>query len=172
FIAFEVMLCVSYVLITMGGRRDQVRTGMTYVVINLAASTLLVTTIALIYAATGTLNLAVVALRLAEVPSGLRHVFATMLFISFGIKSAIFPLFFWLPDSYTTAPVTITAVFAGLLTKVGVYAIIRTQMLLFPGDHVMATFVLTIAALTMVAGVLGAIAQDDMKRILSFHIVS
>lgn len=172
YVAFEVMLCVSYVLITMGGRRDQVRSGMTYVVINLAASTLLVTTIALIYAATGTLNLADVALRLDEVPHGLRDLFATMLFLAFGIKSAVFPLFFWLPDSYTTAPVTITAVFAGLLTKVGVYAIIRTQTLLFPGDELMAPLILSIAALTMVVGVFGAIAQDDMKRILSFHIVS
>jgi len=172
FVAFEVMLSVSYVLITMGGRRDQVRAGMTYVVINLAASTMLVTTIALIYAATGSLNLADVALRLDTVPHGLRQVFATMLFLTFGIKSAIFPLFFWLPDSYTTAPVTITAVFAGLLTKVGVYAIIRTQTLLFPADHALSTLVLAVAALTMIAGVLGAIAQDDMKRILSFHIVS
>ncbi len=172
FVAFEVMLCASYVLITMGARKQQVRTGITYVVINLAASTLLVTTIALIYAATGSLNMADVALRLAEVPPGLRTVFAVLLFVTFGIKAAIFPLFFWLPDSYTTAPVTITAVFAGLLTKVGVYAIIRTQTLLFPGEELLLPLMMTVAALTMVTGVLGAIAQDDMKRILSFHIIS
>src|SRR5690606_3782662 len=83
-----------------------------------------------------------------------------------------FPLFFWLPDAYPTAPVTVTAVFAGLLTKVGVYAIIRTQTLFFPSGGEVATVVLVVAALTMVVGVLGAIAQDDMKRILSFHIVS
>jgi multicomponent Na+:H+ antiporter subunit D len=171
FVAFEVMLSVSYVLITLGGRREQVQSGMTYVVINLAASTLLVATIALIYAATGSLNMADVAVKLDEVPAGLRMLLGVMLFVTFGIKAAIFPLFFWLPDSYPTAPVAVTAVFAGLLTKVGVYAIIRTQTLLFAGDA-SGTLILLVAGLTMVVGVLGAIAQDDMKRILSFHIVS
>ena len=82
----------------------------------------------------------------------------------------MFPLFFWLPDSYPTARSPVTAVFAGLLTKVGVYAIVRTQTLLFPDPS--STLLLWIAALTMVVGVLGAIAQNDVKRILSFHIVS
>jgi multicomponent Na+:H+ antiporter subunit D len=171
FVAFEVMLSVSYVLITLGGRRDQVRSGMTYVVINLAASTLLVATVAFIYASTGSLNMADVAERIQLVPPGLRNALGAMLFITFGIKAAIFPLFFWLPDSYPTAPVTVTAVFAGLLTKVGVYAIIRTQTLIFPGGDG-AAIVLAVAATTMVVGVFGAIAQDDIKRILSFHIVS
>lgn len=172
YVAFEVMLSASYVLLTLGGRRDQVRSGMSYVIINLAASTLLVTTIALIYAATGSVNMAHVAVRLQDLAPGIRDLFGVMLFITFGIKAAIFPLFFWLPDSYPTAPVTVTAVFAGLLTKVGVYSIIRTQTLLFPGDQVTTAVVLFAAGATMIAGVLGAIAQDDMKRILSFHIVS
>jgi multicomponent Na+:H+ antiporter subunit D len=171
FVAFEVMLCVSYVLITLGGRREQVRTGMTYVVINLAASTLLVTTVGFIYAATGSVNMADVAVRLDEVPDGLRATLGALLFITFGIKAAIFPLFFWLPDSYPTAPVSVTAVFAGLLTKIGVYAIVRTQTLMFPSEGAV-TLVLLVAAATMVVGVFGAIAQNDMKRILSFHIVS
>ena len=95
-----------------------------------------------------------------------------LLLVVFGIKAAVFPLFFWLPDSYPTAPSPVTAVFAGLLTKVGVYAIIRTQTLLFPPDARPATLLLVVAGATMVVGVLGAIAQDDIKRILSFHIVS
>ena len=90
----------------------------------------------------------------------------------FGIKAALFPLYFWLPDSYPTAPSAVTAIFAGLLTKVGVYAIIRTQTLLFPADSRPATLILVIAGATMVVGVLGAIAQDDVKRIFSFYIVS
>jgi multicomponent Na+:H+ antiporter subunit D len=77
-----------------------------------------------------------------------------------------------LPDSYPTAPSPITAVFAGLLTKVGVYAMVRTQLLLFPEDSRPATLLLVIACATMVVGVLGAIAQDDIRRILSFTIVS
>ncbi|MEW6152421.1 MAG: Na+/H+ antiporter subunit D [Actinomycetota bacterium] len=171
FVAFEIMLVASYVLITLGGRREQVRSGITYVVINLLASTLLITTIGLIYAATGSVNMADVAVRLAEVPEGVRRALGAMLLVTFGIKAAIFPLFFWLPDSYPTAPAPVTAVFAGLLTKIGVYAIIRTQTLLFPGDGP-SPLLLAAAASTMVVGVLGAIAQDDMKRILSFHIVS
>jgi multicomponent Na+:H+ antiporter subunit D len=95
-----------------------------------------------------------------------------LLLVVFGIKAAVFPLFFWLPDSYPTAPSPITAVFAGLLTKVGVYAIVRTQLLLFTDDTRPATLLLLIAAATMVVGVLGAIAQDDIRRILSFTIVS
>jgi multicomponent Na+:H+ antiporter subunit D len=84
----------------------------------------------------------------------------------------VFPLFFWLPDSYPTAPSPITAIFAGLLTKVGVYAIVRTQLLLFTDDTRPATLLLIVAGATMVIGVLGAIAQDDIRRILSFSIVS
>lgn len=171
FVAFEVMLCVSYVLITLGGRSEQVRSGMTYVVINLVASSILVVAVGLTYAATGSLNMADVAVRLEDVPPGVRNMLSAMFFVSFGIKAAIFPLFFWLPDSYPTAPVTVTAVFAGLLTKLGVYAIIRTQTLLFPQEEA-GPAVLIVAAATMVVGVLGAIAQVDMKRILSFHIVS
>jgi multicomponent Na+:H+ antiporter subunit D len=94
------------------------------------------------------------------------------LFVVFGIKAALFPLFSWLPDSYPTAPSPITAVFAGLLTKVGVYAIIRTQTLFLDPGTRPGTLILVVASITMLVGVLGAIAQDDIPRILSFHIVS
>lgn len=171
FVSFEMMLTASYVLLTLGGRREQVRAGMTYVVISLLASTLFVTALALLYAATGTVNLADLAVKLATLPSGVRMAFSLLLIVVFGIKAALFPLFFWLPDSYPTAPSPITAVFAGLLTKVGLYAIVRTQTLLFPND-LPTTVLLVIAGMTMVVGVLGAIAQDDVKRILSFSIVS
>jgi multicomponent Na+:H+ antiporter subunit D len=172
YVAFEMMLTASYVLITLGGRRDQVRTGMTYVVINLIASILFVMVVAFLYAATGTVNLADLSVKIAELPSEVRTTAALLMFIVFGIKAAVFPLFFWLPDSYPTAPAPVTAVFAGLLTKVGVYVIIRTQLLLIPPEDRPAGLILVVAALTMVVGVLGAIAQDDVKRILSFHIVS
>jgi len=171
FVAFEMMLTASYVLLTLGGRREQVRSGTTYVVISLLASTLFVTAVALLYSATGTVDLALLSERVASLQPAVRSAFAVLLVVVFGIKAALFPLFFWLPDSYPTAPSPITAVFAGLLTKVGVYAIIRTQLLLFPSD-VPATLLLVLAGATMVVGVLGAIAQDDVKRILSFDIVS
>ncbi|MFP5318166.1 MAG: Na+/H+ antiporter subunit D [Acidimicrobiia bacterium] len=172
FVAFEVMLMASYVLITLGGRADQVRSGMTYVVISLIASTLFLLTLAFVYASTGTVNLADLSVKVADLPDGVRAALAVLLIVVFGIKSAIFPLFFWLPDSYPTAPTPVTAVFAGLLTKVGVYALLRSQTLLFPGDTQPGTLLLVVAGLTMVVGVLGAITQNDIKRILSFHIVS
>lgn len=171
FVAFEIMLSASYVLITLGATRNQVRSGMTYVVISLVASVLFVSASGLIYAATGTLNMADLAVRLSTLSPVLRQALGLLFLGVFGIKAGIFPLFFWLPDSYPTAPSPVTAIFAGLLTKVGVYAIIRTQTLMFatPGP---STFLLIIASATMLIGVLGAIAQDDVKRILSFHIVS
>jgi multicomponent Na+:H+ antiporter subunit D len=172
FVAFEVMLMASYVLITLGGRAEQVRSGMTYVVISLLASTLFLLAIAFLYASTGTVNLADLSTKVADLPSGVRSGLALLLVVVFGIKSAIFPLFFWLPDSYPTAPTPVTAVFAGLLTKVGVYALLRTQTLLFPADTQPGAVLLVVAGLTMVVGVFGAITQNDIKRILSFHIVS
>ncbi len=172
FVSFEIMLTASYVLITLGASRDQVRSGMTYVVISVLASTLFVTAVGLVYAATGTVNMAELATRLDDIPDGVRTSLGLLFLVLFGIKAAIFPLFFWLPDSYPAAPTPVTAIFAGLLTKVGVYAIIRTQILLFAPDDGSSVILLWIAAATMVVGVLGAIAQDDVKRILSFHIVS
>jgi len=171
FVAIEMMLTASYVLITLGGRLEQVRSGMTYVVISLAASVLFLLALALTYAAAGTVNMADLADHIAALPPGLQSGLAGLFLIVFGIKAGIFPLFFWLPDSYPTAPSPVTAIFAGLLTKVGVYAIIRTQTLLFP-DVLPTWLLLVIAGLTMSVGVLGAIAQDDVKRILSFLIIS
>ena len=172
FVAIEVMLTASYVLMTLGGRLEQVRPGMTYVVISLTASVLFLLTLAFIYAATGTMNLADLVGRIADLPAGVRAALAGLLLVVFGIKAALFPLYFWLPDSYPTAPAAVTAIFAGLLTKVGLYAIIRTQTLLFPSDSRPATLLLVVAGLTMIVGILGAIAQEDIKRIFSFYIIS
>jgi multicomponent Na+:H+ antiporter subunit D len=173
FVAFEVMLIASYVLLTLAGRNEQVRPAMTYVVVSLLSSTLFVTVVALLYAATGTVNMADLAVRIADVPESVRTALGLLLLVVFGIKAAIFPLFFWLPDSYPTAPASITAVFAGLLTKIGMYAMIRTQTVIFAGVREGPDLLLLfLAGATMLVGVLGAIAQDDVKRILSFHIVS
>ncbi len=171
FVAFEMMLAASYVLLTLGGRADQVRSGMTYVVISLVASAMFITALALLYASTGTVNMADLAQRIPELSPGVRTAFSLLLILVFGVKAGLFPLFFWLPDSYPTAPGPVTAIFAGLLTKVGVYAIIRTQTLLFPPESQQGTVLLIIGGLTMAVGVLGALAQDDLKRLLSFHIV-
>jgi multicomponent Na+:H+ antiporter subunit D len=171
FVAFEMMLAASYVLLTLGGRADQIRGGMTYVVISLVASAMFITALALLYASTGTVNMADLAQRIPELSPGIRTGFSLLLILVFGVKAGLFPLFFWLPDSYPTAPGPVTAIFAALLTKVGVYAIIRTQTLLFPPESQQGTVLLIVGGLTMVVGVLGALAQDDLKRLLSFHIV-
>ncbi len=170
FVWFEVLLMSSYVLLTLEGNDGQIRSGTTYIALNVIESAVLVTGVALIFAATGTLNMAELPQRLAALPGGVRLGLNLLLLIAFGLKAAVFPLFSWLPDSYPSAPSPVSAVFAGLLTKVGVYAIVRTQTLLFPGSN--RTLLLVVAGLTMVIGVLGAIAQSDMKRILSFHIIS
>ena len=106
-----------------------------------------------------------------SVPSSVSLMIQLLLLTTFSIKAAVFPLSFWLPDSYPTAPAPVTAVFAGLLTKVGVYAIIRTQTLLFP-DSPLTDLLLWAAMATLLVGILGAVAQSDMKRMLSFTLVS
>ncbi len=170
FVGFEVMLIASYVLLTLGGGGAQIRSGMTYVVINVLASTLLLATVGLIYGATGTVNMAELASRFGELPESTQTALGILLISVFAVKAALFPFFFWLPDSYPTAPVAVTAVFAGLLTKVGIYTLIRSTTIL---DLDSARWVLVMAAtLTMIVGVVGAIVQGDIKRILSFHIIS
>ncbi|MBM9434030.1 Na+/H+ antiporter subunit D [Flaviflexus equikiangi] len=171
FVGFEILLAASFVLITMGGTRARIRSGTVYVVVSMLSSIVFLIAIVMTYAATGTLNFAQLATRLQEIDPGVSLALQAMLLVAFGIKAALFPLHAWLPDSYPTAPAPVTAVFAGLLTKVGVYAIIRTQVLLFPQGRL--DDVLSVAAiLTMVVGILGAVTQRDIKRMLSFTLVS
>ncbi len=171
YVGFEILLAASFVLITLGGSRDRIRSGTIYVVVSLVSSVLFLLAIALIYAAVGTVSFAHLAERLADLDPSLRTVLHLTLLAAFGIKAAVFPLSAWLPDSYPTAPAPVTAVFAGLLTKVGVYAIIRTETLLFPGDD-LTTLLAWVALATMLVGILGAVAQNDLKRMLSFTLVS
>jgi multicomponent Na+:H+ antiporter subunit D len=171
FVSFEILLFASYVLLTLGGTGPRVRAGTIYVVVNVLASMMFLASVAAVYAATGSLNLAQLAERIADLPTWVALVLQLMLLVTFAIKAAVFPLSFWLPDSYPTAPTPVTAVFAGLLTKVGVYAILRMQSLLFP-DSPLSTLLLVAALLTMIVGILGAVAQTDLKRMLSFTLVS
>jgi len=171
FVGFEILLAASYVLLTLGASAERVRAGVSYTVVSMVSSLVFLIGIALAYAATGTLNLAQLAVRMDTVPDGVRNTVFAVFLVAFGIKAAVFPLSSWLPDSYPTAPAPVTAVFAGLLTKVGVYAIIRFHSLVFPGGA-MDDVLLVAALLTMLVGILGAIAQSDIKRILSFTLVS
>jgi multicomponent Na+:H+ antiporter subunit D len=171
FVSFEMLLFASYVLLTLGGTGARIRAGTIYVVVNVVSSSLFLISLATVYSATGSLNLAQLAGRIDSLPAPVSLVIQLLLLTTFSIKAAVFPLSFWLPDSYPTAPAPVTAVFAGLLTKVGIYAIIRTQTLLFP-DSPLTDLLLAAALLTLVVGILGAVAQTDIKRMLSFTLVS
>ena len=174
YVWFELMLLASFVLIVLGGRRAQLEGGIKYVTLSLLASILLLAAIGLTYGAAGTLNMAHLAVALPQLDRpGLVPTLAMLFLVAFGIKAAVFPLFFWLPASYHTPPAAVSAIFAGLLTKVGVYALVRVFTLLFIQDTGYThTIILAIAGVTMVSGVLGAISQNDFRRILSFHIIS
>ena len=171
FVGFEILLFASFVLITLGGTATRIHASTTYVVVSLLSSALFLVAIAGVYAATGTVNLAQLAIRLGDVSPGVSLVLQLSLLTAFAVKAAVFPMSAWLPDSYPTAPAPVTAVFAGLLTKVGVYAIIRVQTLLFP-DSPLQGLLMGAALLTMVVGILGAVSQSGLKRILSFTLVS
>lgn len=171
FVAFEIMLSSSYVLITRRTTATRIRAGMTYTIVSLASSLLFITMIALVYASTGTVNLADLGEKVRQLPDGLQIALALLVVIVFGVKAAMVPLHFWLPDSYPTAPAPVTAVFAGLLTKVGIYALIRTQTLVFSHSESW-NLMLGIALITMIVGALGALAQNDLNRLLSFLLVS
>ncbi|HVR44490.1 MAG TPA: Na+/H+ antiporter subunit D [Thermoanaerobaculia bacterium] len=174
YVWFEVMLISSFVLMALGGEGPQIQSAVKYVTLNLISSAIFLTAVGLLYGATGTLNMAVLAERIPEVAHpGLISAISMLFLVAFGIKAAVFPLHFWLPASYHTPPVAVSALFAGLLTKVGVYALIRVFTLLFVGDvgHT-HRLILWTAGATMLIGVIGAVAQHEMRRILSFHIVS
>ena len=171
YVGFEILLTASYVLLTMGGTAQRIRAGVTYVVVSVISSILFLITLGMIYGATGTVNMADLSVKLADLPQGTQLQLHLMLLIAFGVKAAVFPLSFWLPDSYPTASAPVTAVFAGLLTKVGVYSIIRTETLLFP-DRQINGLLMWVALLTMLVGILGALAQIDIKRMLSFTLIS
>ncbi len=174
YVWFEVMLIASFGLLVLGGDKAQIDGGIKYVALNLVSTVLFLSGIGLLYGLTGTLNLADLHGAVAAVDSrGLLTVIAVLFLVAFGIKAAVFPLFFWLPASYHTPPVAVSAVFAGLLTKVGVYALIRMFTLVFTHDtDYTHGLLLAVAGLTMVTGVLGAAAQNEFRKILSFHIVS
>ncbi|MCS5497656.1 Na+/H+ antiporter subunit D [Cnuibacter physcomitrellae] len=171
YVGFEMLLAASYVLLTLGGTGARIRAGTTYIVVSLMSSLLFLGAIAVIYGATGTVTMALLAERIGALPLEIQAVLCVALLIGFGVKAAVFPMSFWLPDSYPTAPAPVTAVFAGLLTKVGIYAIIRTDQLLFIQVPLQIPL-LIVALLTLVIGILGAISQADIKRLLSFTLVS
>ncbi|HET6244489.1 MAG: Na+/H+ antiporter subunit D [Bacteroidetes bacterium] len=174
YVWFELILITSFVLIALGSEKAQLEGAIKYVTLNLFASIMLLTAVGMIYGITGALNMADIAVKVAAFEDkGIINIAAVLFIIAFGIKAAVFPLFYWLPASYHTPPIAVSAIFAGLLTKVGTYALIRIFTLIFIHDIDFTHFILlVIAGFTMVTGVLGAVAQSEIRRLLSFHIIS
>jgi len=172
YVWFEVMLVASFVLMALHRTRAQIEAAFKYVTLNLIASSLFLTALGLLYGGTGTLNMADLASVFRTREIGTFELVLAMLFlVAFGVKAALFPLFFWLPASYHTPPAAVGAVFAGLLTKVGVYALIRVFTLLFHGaPKELFVLLLAQAGCTMVVGLIGALAQRDFRRVLSFNL--
>lgn len=173
YVWFEVMLVASFVLMALHRTSDQVRAAFTYVTLNLISSAILLTALGLLYGQTGSLNMADLSHSWqTQGPPPLHLPLALLFLTAFGIKAALFPWFFWLPASYHTPPAAISAIFAGLLTKVGVYSMIRVFTLLFQAaDSGVFTFILILSAVTMVVGVTCALTQRDFRRVLSFNLV-
>ncbi|WP_066295288.1 Na+/H+ antiporter subunit D [Bacillus sp. FJAT-29937] len=172
FVCFEVMLISSYVLISLGGTKLQLRESIKYILINVLSSSLFLVAIAYLYAMLGTLNFAHLSLRVAEAgQDGLLTTVSLLFLIVFGMKAALF-LFFWLPGAYSAPPTAIAAVFAALLTKVGIYALFRTFTLVFYHKPEVTHFIIGIlGALTMLLGAIGAIAYWDIKKILTYNVI-
>lgn len=172
YVWFEIIIIASFVLITLGGEKSQIEGAIKYVTLNLLASAIFLTAIAILYGLVGSLNMADLSLQIAQVENrGLVNVTAILFLIGFGIKSAIFPLYFWLPASYHTPPPAISAIFAGLLTKVGVYALLRIFTLIFIPDEFLGNLLIGLAALTILSGGLGALLQVNMRKMFSYLII-
>ncbi|WP_185984932.1 Na+/H+ antiporter subunit D [Aureimonas mangrovi] len=174
YVWFEIMLITAMGLLAIGRTRAQLDGVLKYAVLNLFSTLLFLMAVALLYGVTGTLNMADLAVVMPTLEPSITLTVSAMLFLcGFGIKAGYFPLFFWLPASYHTASVTVSAIFAGLLTKVGVYACFRVFTLIFSMDDPgLRMIVAWMAAGTMLFGVFGAAVQWDVRRILAFHIVS
>jgi len=174
YVWFEVMLLSSFVLINLGFSKEQMRSGIKYMALNLIGSLFFLAGIGLLYGKTGTLNMAHLAeILMNDDQSILINSSAMLFFLAFGIKAAIFPLHFWLPASYHTPNITVSALFAGILTKVGVYALIRYFTLFFVQDPLFwHNLLFVVAGLTMVLGGMAAISRYETRKILSYHIIS
>ena len=172
YVWFEIVIISSFVLMTLGGRKPQMEGAIKYVAMNMLASTIFLTAIGILYGMTGSLNMADLAGKVAQIENrGLVNVTALLFFLAFGIKSAVFPLYFWLPSSYHTPPSSIAALFGGLLTKVGIYAMFRIFTLIFVPDHFMMNLFVIVAIMTLATGALGAMSKNSMRRMFSYLIV-
>jgi multicomponent K+:H+ antiporter subunit D len=178
FVFFEVLLIASYGLMIHSGGKDRIRAGVQYVVMNLAGSTLFLFALGTLYASTGTLNIADLAVRIPEIPveeAALVRVAAILLMIVFAVKAALFPVQFWLPATYANAPAPVAALFA-IMTKVGAYAILRVHTTAFgpgsPGTEDLAsTWLFPAAIVTIAVGAFGVLGARRLMPLIAFSVV-
>jgi len=172
YVWFEVIIISSFVLLTLGGRKEQLEGAVKYMALNILASTLFLTGIGILYGITGTLNMADLSIKIPLVQDqSIVNLTAMFFLLGFGIKSAVFPLYFWLPSSYHTPPSAVAAIFGGLLTKVGLYALFRVFTLIFIPNEFMRSVLMIMAILTILTGAFGAIVKHDIRRLFSYLIV-
>ncbi|WP_133636413.1 monovalent cation/H+ antiporter subunit D [Halomonas ventosae] len=178
FVFFEVLLLASYALLLHGGGKARIQAGVHYVVLNLAGSSLFLIAVGVLYGATGTLNMADMAVRLGELPAeraGLVTAGGLMLLVVFGLKAAILPLYFWLPRAYAAAPAPVAALFA-IMTKVGIYAILRVYSLVF-GEHagplanLEQAWVWWLSLGTLAAAGVGVLAARDLRLLVAYLVL-
>src|SRR6056297_472955 len=178
FVFFEVLLIASYGLMIHGGGRVRLQAGLQYVVMNLAGSTLFLFALGTLYASTGTLNIADLAVKVREMPledAALVRVAAILLMVVFAIKAALFPVQFWLPATYANAPAPVAALFA-IMTKVGAYAIIRIHAVVFGPDvpvmgGLIGEWLMPAAVVTVAVGAVGVLGARRLMPLLSFSVV-
>lgn len=174
YVWFEVLLISSFGLIVLGSTKEQIDGALKYAVLNLIGTTLFLITVGYLYAIFGTLNMADISRRVTTVDSEAPLMTLAALFtLAFAMKAAAFPVNFWLPASYHTPKIVVSALFGGLLTKVGIYALLRVMIMLFPVQREELSFAIAIvAALTMILGAMGALAQNDVRRMLGYVVIS
>jgi multicomponent Na+:H+ antiporter subunit D len=174
YVWFEVLLISSFGLIVLGSRHDQLDGALRYAFLNLVATTVFLLTTGYLYGVFGTLNMADIARKAAGLrDTGPVLTIAALFFFAFAMKAAAFPLNFWLPASYHTPRSVVSALFAGLLTKVGIYALLRTGFTLFPAElQSFGDIFAIVAGLTMLLGAIGALAQNDIRKMMAFLIIS
>jgi multicomponent K+:H+ antiporter subunit D len=171
FVFFEILLMASYSLLLHGGGRKRIRAGLHYVILNLTGSALFLIAIGTLYGLTGALNLAELAVRIAAAPesdAGLLRAAALLLLVVFGLKAAVLPLYFWLPAAYANTSAPVAALFA-LLTKVGVYAMVRVFSLVFGLE--MNGWLLPLGLATLIAGGIGVLASRELRRLIAYSVI-
>ena len=178
FVFFEILLIASYALLVHGANSARVRSGIHYVFLNLAGSALFLLALGTLYGVVGTLNMADMALKIALLEGDelrLAGAAGMLLLVVFALKSAVFPLYFWLPKAYASAVAPVAALFA-IMTKVGIYAILRVFTLLYADSagmlaHMAQWVLWPLALLTMLLGALGALAASSLPGLLAYLVV-